>query len=70
MEQRPEERPGRVRRTFGQQRSPRPEREQRIGLRRDGWGRLVGDDAEGKQLRRDEVADLVGGQRPAEVLAD
>ena len=34
-----------------------------------GWGRLVGDDAERKQLRRDEVADLVGGQRPAEVLA-
>jgi hypothetical protein len=69
-EQRPEEHARHVRRALGQQRAPCPEREQRIGGRRDGRGALVGDDAEGEQLRGDEVADLAGGQRPAEVLAD
>ena len=69
-EQRPQQRSGGVRGAFGQQRAPRPEREQRVGPRRGGRGALGGDDAEGQQLRGDEMADLVGGQRPAEVVAD
>ncbi len=70
MEQRPQERSGRVRRALRQQRAPRPEREQRVGRGRRGRGGPVGDDAERQQLGRDEVADLLGVQGPAEILAD
>ena len=69
-EQRRQQRPGGVRRALGQQRAPRPQREQRVGLRRGGRGVLGGDDAQGQQLGGDEIADLVGGQGPAKVLAD
>ena len=55
---------------FGQQRAPGPEREQRAGLGQGGRGALAGDDAQRQQLGGDEIADLVGGQRPAEVGAD
>ena len=70
VEERPQECSGGVRRALGQERAPRPEREQRIGRGRRRRGGLVGDDAERQQFGRDEVADLLGAQGPAEILAD
>ena len=69
-EQRRQQRPGGVHRALGQQRAPRPEREQRVDLRRGCGGALVSDDAERQELSSDEIANLVGGQGPAQVGAD
>ncbi len=68
-EQRPEQRPGGVRRAFRQQRAARPEREQRVGPGQVGRDALGGNDAEGQQLGRDEQADLAGVQCAAQVGA-
>ena len=69
-EQRPEEHADAVRGGPGQQGSPCPEREQRVGPRRRGRGALGGDDAERQQLGGDEMAYLVAAQGQAEVLTD
>ena len=67
-EQRPEEGARRARGPVGQQGDPDPEREQRAGRREHGRA-LAGDDAERRELGDNEVADLVAGQRPAELGA-
>ena len=69
-EQRAEERSDEVHGALGQQRAPRSQREQRVGLRQGARDAPGGDDAQGKQLRGDEIADLLGVQGPAEVGAD
>ena len=62
VEQRAQERSEEVHGALGQQRAPRSQREQRVGLRQGARGALRGDDAEGKQLGGDEIADLPGVQ--------
>ena len=62
VEQRPQQRSGGVRRTLGQQRAPRSQREQRVGRGRGGPGALGRDDAEREQFAGDEIANLVGVQ--------
>ena len=69
-EQRPQEHTDGVRGDVGQQGPPRSEREQRVGSRQRSRGARGGDDAEGQQLRGDEMAYLVAAQRQAEVLTD
>ena len=69
-EQRPQQRPGGVCRTLGQERAPRPQRQQRVGRRRGGRSGRIGDDAQGQQLVGDQIAGLLGGQDAAKVRAD
>ena len=62
LEQRAEERSDEVHDALWQQRAPRFQRKQRVGLRQGARDALRGDDAKGKQLRGDEIADLPGVQ--------
>jgi hypothetical protein len=62
LEQRAEECSDEVHDALGQQRTPRSQREERVGLRQGARDALRGDDAKGKQLRGDEIADLLGVQ--------
>jgi hypothetical protein len=69
-EQRAQQGSDRVGQPLGQQRAAGPESQQRVGSRGHGRGSFGGHETQGQQLGREQEADLLAGELPAEVGAD